>query len=80
MLGNSALDCGTWEIPRSRISAADSLSIRSPWRCTSPSRGVSSPLTVFRTVDLPAPLGPTMQATEPAGTLMSTPWSTSPPP
>ena len=80
MLGNSALACGTCEMPRSRISAGEEWSMRSPSRVTSPSRGVSSPLTVRRTVDLPAPFGPTMQATDPFATEMSTPCRTSPPP
>jgi hypothetical protein len=45
-----------------------------------PLRGGSSPLTARSTVDLPAPLGPTMQVIEPGSTFRSTPCSTSPPP
>src|SRR6266508_4990664 len=45
-----------------------------------PRRGRSSPLIVASSVDLPAPLGPTMQVIPPSGTRSDTPCSTSPPP
>jgi hypothetical protein len=41
-----------------------------------PERGLSSPLATLSTVDLPAPLGPTRQTTEPAGTATLKPRST----
>ena len=59
---------------------AASRSSRVPSRSTVPSRGLSSPLTTRSTVDLPAPLGPTMQVIAPVGTSRSRPWRTSPPP
>ena len=43
--------------------------MRVPSSSTSPRRGRSRPLTVRSTVDLPAPLGPTMQATDSVGHL-----------
>ena len=36
---------------------------------TEPARGRSTPLTAFRTVDFPAPFGPTMQVMPPRSTL-----------
>ena len=60
--------------------AGDRPAIERPSNSISPSRGCSRPLTERSTVDLPAPLGPTMQPTEPCSTSMSTPRSTSPPP
>ena len=77
---NSPSVCGTWEIPSSRISAGGRPWIVAPRKAIVPSRGRSRPLIARSTVDLPAPLGPTMQVTEPASTSRSTPWSTSPAP
>src|SRR5215210_707218 len=78
--GNSAFDWGTCETPIARMREGWRPQSDLPSSCTSPFRGWSSPLTARSTVDLPAPLGPTMQHTEPSGTSSSTPWSTSPPP
>ena len=80
MFGKIALLCGTWAIPSSRISAAGRPAIACPANSISPSRGASSPLTARRTVDLPAPFGPTMHAIEPAATSRSSARRTSPPP
>ena len=44
---------------------------------TSPAIGRIRPLITLSSVDLPAPLGPSSAKTLPAGTLKSTPWSTS---
>src|SRR5580765_2898710 len=52
----------------------------SPARTIRPFRARRTPLTARRTVDLPAPFGPTMQVIEPRWTSRSTPWRTSPPP
>jgi hypothetical protein len=80
MCGNSACDWGTWVTPCRRMSAAD---LPDSWvspSITAPSDGVSSPLTTRRTVDFPAPFGPTMQVIEPGSQDRSTPCSTAPPP
>jgi hypothetical protein len=80
MCGNSACDCGTWVTPARRIAAAERPeSLVSPI-ITVPSDGVSSPETTRRTVDLPAPFGPTMQVMVPPSHRRSTPCSTAPPP
>src|SRR5918992_2904576 len=78
--GKSAFDCGTCETPIERMREGCSPQSDSPSSRTSPLRGSSRPLTARSTVDLPAPFGPTMQHTEPAGTSSPTPWRTSPPP
>ena len=80
MFGKSAFDCGTCETPIARMRDGCSPQTDSPCSSISPTRGSIRPLTAFSTVDLPAPLGPTMQHTEPVGTSRSTPWRTSPPP
>src|SRR4051794_2633970 len=80
MFGKSPFDCGTCAMPMRSMSAGAQPWIPLPSRCISPRRGFSSPLIARSTVDLPAPFGPTMQATEPCSTSRSTPWSTSPPP
>ena len=78
--GNNACDCGTWVIPRRRISSGGSPSVRSPAIVIVPPLHRSSPLITRSTVDLPAPLGPTTQVTVPSAQSRSTPCSTSPPP
>jgi hypothetical protein len=80
MEGKSACDCGTWVIPRRRMSSGESRSVRAPSIVISPSLGGSSPLITRSTVDFPAPFGPTMQVTVCSGQCRSTPWRTLPPP
>src|SRR5215207_7389743 len=78
--GNSAFDCGTCDTPMARMRDGCRPTSDFPSSWTSPLRGWSSPLTARSTVDLPAPLGPTMQQTERSGTSRLTSWRTSPPP
>src|SRR5258705_4072102 len=67
-------------MPRRRMSSGDRRSVRSPSMTISPSLGRSSPLITRSTVDLPAPLGPTMHVTVRSAQLRSTPCRTLPPP
>src|SRR5665647_430829 len=67
-------------MPRRRTSSGLSPSTRSPSRVISPALDLSRPLITRRTVDLPAPLGPTMQVTVPSAHERSTPCRTLPPP
>ena len=79
-VGKRPFDCGTCAIPALVISADVSWSMRCPSTRMEPPMISSSPLTARNTVDLPAPLGPTMQAIVPRSTLRLTPRSTAPPP
>src|SRR3954452_18732080 len=67
-------------MPRRRITSGDRPASSSPSRVMRPSLGRSSPLMTRSTVDLPAPLGPTMQVIVCSAHSRSTLWSTLPPP
>src|SRR5271165_404491 len=78
--GNRLWFCGTCTTPARRTSRG-LLPVRGSPRCsTRPSRGRSTPLITASSVDLPAPLGPTMHVMAPAGTSKETSCRTSPPP
>src|SRR5579875_2661429 len=72
--------CGTSTMPRSRICRGLLPAIGSPRNVMLPRLGLSRPLMVASSVDLPEPLGPTMQVRPPSVTEKVTPCSTSPPP
>src|SRR5713226_4457125 len=67
-------------MPRRKTARGLNPAMDSPRNRTEPALGRSSPLITRRTVDLPAPFGPTMQERLPSSTVRSTPWRTSPPP
>src|SRR5262245_20601831 len=72
--------CGTCTIP----ARSTCLGLRpvsgSPRNVMVPSRGLSSPLIVASSVDLPQPFGPTTQVIPPSATVRLTSCRTSPPP
>src|SRR5215471_9955445 len=72
--------CGTCTTPRSSICLGFFPTSAAPRNVMLPRRGRSSPLIVASSVDLPEPLGPTMQVRPPSATVNDTPCSTSPPP
>src|SRR5258708_23912187 len=72
--------CGTWTTPRSRICRGLLPTRGMPRNVMLPRRGLSRPLMVASSVDLPEPFGPTMQVSPPSATVKDTPCSTSPPP
>src|SRR5215471_1303958 len=72
--------CGTCTTPRSRICRGLFPTSDSPRNVMVPLRGLSSPLIVASSVDLPDPFGPTMHVKPPSATVNETPCSTSPPP
>ena len=64
--GTAPCDCGTWVMPSARISAGGRPSMPLAGQLDlARSRRCSSPLIARSTVDLPAPLGPTMQVIVP---------------
>src|SRR5215467_6806055 len=72
--------CGTCTTPRSSICRGFFPTSGTPRNVMLPRRGLSSPLIVASSVDLPEPFGPTMQVRPPSATANDTPCSTSPPP
>src|SRR5277367_6123247 len=70
---------GTWwarPIPRRHLRLTPDRVTSSPRNTTEPSDGRRAPERMFRSVVLPAPLGPTMPIASPAPTAKSTPSST----
>src|SRR6516162_807521 len=66
---------GTMAMPISHTRWAGRRRKSTPSNTSLPSRGRTSPATVFMSVVLPAPLGPTMHAMSPAATESETPHS-----
>ena len=64
---------GTWAIPNSTILWAGRLARFFPKNSTEPVRERSRPHTVFKMVDLPAPLAPMRVTTSPSLTWKDTP-------
>src|SRR5438445_4930120 len=80
MVGNRLRSCGTCTMPRARIARGLRPASDSPRNRTVPMVGRRRPLMTRRTVDLPAPFGPTMQVRMPSSMLRSTPCRMTPPP
>ena len=71
---------GTWEIPRRTIASGFSPRMLLPRYRISPLTFGTSPDSVRKVVDLPAPLEPSRVTISPSSTLMSSPFSTGPAP